>query len=221
MSVAAANPAFRAVDAVFYAAAANAAQMPPPTIAEFAFCGRSNVGKSSLLNGLMSRRGLARTSSTPGCTRQVVFFDVRLGDGLQLRLVDLPGYGYAQRSKTERKEWANLIESYLLERATLVGAAVLVDGRRGIEAEEESVLELLADRPRVTRRELGVVVVATKLDKLTVAAGRTAVERLRSAKGAKQTAGFSTENTELVPELWRRLRLAAELAPIAPSTPST
>ena len=80
---------------------------------EIAFAGRSNVGKSSLLNKLMNRKNLARTSSTPGCTRQINFFSVRTAQGINLSLVDLPGYGYAKRSKDERKLWAELIDGYL------------------------------------------------------------------------------------------------------------
>src|ERR1700759_4966605 len=93
----------RIVNAEFATAAKSDGEFPPPTRIEIACAGRSNVGKSSLLNKLMNRRNLARTSSTPGCTRQINFFEVRTAGGVNLSLVDLPGYGYAKRSKDERK----------------------------------------------------------------------------------------------------------------------
>ena len=92
--------------------------LPAPTFAEVAFAGRSNVGKSSLINMLVQRKSLVRTSSTPGCTRQVNLFEIHAKDGTALHLADLPGYGFAKRSKQERSEWAKLIEGYLRERAT-------------------------------------------------------------------------------------------------------
>ncbi len=118
--------------------------LPAPVQLEVAFAGRSNVGKSTLLNGLMNRKGLARTSNTPGCTRTINFFSVTTRDGLTLKFVDLPGYGYARRSKGERDAWADLIEGYLLERPTLRVVVILVDARRGVEEEEADLLELLA-----------------------------------------------------------------------------
>ena len=94
----------RVIEATFVAGAVDTKSLLPPTLMEVAFAGRSNVGKSSLLNTMMQRRGLARTSNTPGCTRQMNIFEVRCADGLMVRFVDLPGYGWARRSKTERKE---------------------------------------------------------------------------------------------------------------------
>src|SRR5215472_8857167 len=111
-------PETRVVEAKFVASAVDVASLPPPTAVEVAFAGRSNVGKSSLLNAMMQRRGLARTSSTPGCTRQLNIFDVRCADGLSLRFVDLPGYGWARRSKVERTQWQSMIEGYLQKRAS-------------------------------------------------------------------------------------------------------
>jgi GTP-binding protein len=94
----------RIVEAQFVAAQGiSGGSLPAPTFTEIAFAGRSNVGKSSLINALVERKSLVRTSSTPGCTRQVNVFETRAKDGTVLHLVDLPGYGYAQRSKDERK----------------------------------------------------------------------------------------------------------------------
>src|SRR5690606_19159967 len=157
----------RIVSAAFHAGAREPNQFPPPTVAEVAFAGRSNVGKSSLLNSLLERKSLVRTSSTPGCTRQVNFLEVKSDDGAQLLMVDLPGYGYAKRSKTERRSWGTLIESYLLQRPTLTGVVLLVDVRRGLEVEERQLLELLEGPAQVSRKPLEVLVVATKLDKLS------------------------------------------------------
>src|ERR1700688_186452 len=95
----------RVTNAEFVAGAVDAEGLPPPTLLEVAFAGRSNVGKSSLLNATMQRRDLARTSKNHGCTRQLNVYEVRCSDGLSLRFVDLPGYGWAKRSKTERAQW--------------------------------------------------------------------------------------------------------------------
>jgi len=140
-------------EAAFAAAASGSLSLPPAVQLEVAFAGRSNVGKSTLLNGLMRRKALARTSNTPGCTRTINFFDVKTQDGLELKLVDLPGYGYAKRAKAEREGWADLIEEYLLERSTLKLVVILVDARRGMEDEEHDLLTLMnspsqSGRPR-------------------------------------------------------------------------
>src|SRR5687768_10668543 len=127
------------VDAQFLTTAMNAATLPPPLFAELAFAGRSNVGKSSLINSLAQRTKLARTSSTPGCTRGLNLFRLTLRGGAQLDFVDLPGYGYAQRSKDERKSWGPMIEGFLKKRVGLRGVVILVDERRGLESEEHDV----------------------------------------------------------------------------------
>src|SRR5882672_2807656 len=121
----------RIVGAEFIAGAVETTGLPAPTSAEIAFAGRSNVGKSSLLNAMMQRHSLARTSRTPGCTRQLNVFHVECADGLQVNFVDLPGYGWARRSKTERGEWQGMIEGYLRQRASLRAVVILVDVRRG------------------------------------------------------------------------------------------
>jgi len=198
----------RVVDASFVAGAVDAASMPPPTIVEVAFAGRSNVGKSSLLNTMMQRRSLARTGATPGVTRQINIFEVRCADDLTLRFVDLPGYGWARRSKAERKEWQAMIEGYLQGRAGLRAVVLLVDVRRGLEEEEEQLAEFLRG-PRKTsdRRPLEVIFVATKTDKLGAAARKPALEALKKKSGIKPVA-FSAVTGEGREDLWARIRHA-------------
>ena len=203
-------PVFHVSTVEFVAAARRPAELPPPTKLEIAFVGRSNVGKSSLLNKLLNRKGLARTSSTPGCTRQINFFDVKSVAGLELMLVDLPGYGFASRSKNERKEWAELIEHYLLERSTLRAAAVLFDSRRGMEADDADALELITHHGRVSRKPPEVVLVATKVDKLP-ARDRPKVEGNRI--DSRRVVPFSVEEPETVDSVWRALLKAADLLP--------
>lgn len=204
-------PLFQVQSAEFVAAARRPAELPPPTKLEIAFVGRSNVGKSSLLNKLLNRRGLARTSSTPGCTRQINFFDVKSVAGLELMLVDLPGYGYASRSKHERQEWAELIEHYLLERATLRAAAVLFDSRRGLEKDDADAVELITQHGRVSRTAPEVVLVATKVDKLP-GRDRPKLEGKRIAE--RRVVPFSTEDADAPQAVWRALLRAAQLLPM-------
>jgi GTP-binding protein len=139
---------------------------PPPGPAEFAFAGRSNVGKSSLINALSGRRKLVRVSRTPGRTRTLNFFSIDLRDGEtthQVRFCDLPGYGFAKVSKTERKSWEAMIETYLRERAGLRGVVLIVDGEVGPTPDDAQTLQWLAAQRRP------VVVVATKIDRLSKA----------------------------------------------------
>jgi GTP-binding protein len=173
------NLAMDVLDAEFVAGATNLGQLPAPTFAEVAFAGRSNVGKSSLINNLVQRKKLVRTSSAPGCTRAINIFRVRLrtqegrDDEAHLDLVDLPGYGYAQRSKAERKSWGPLIEGFLSERPGLRGAVVIVDIRRGVQDDDVQLLEFL-DSVDVTP-----ILVATKLDKLAASKRKPAIHALK------------------------------------------
>lgn len=182
---------------------------PEIALPEVAFAGRSNVGKSSLLNKLMNRRNLARTSSTPGCTRQINFFSVRTAQGMHATLVDLPGYGYAKRSKEERKLWADLIDGYLLGRPTLRAVALLVDVRRGLEADDLDLLEMLATGSAHSRGQPATLIVATKLDKLRSGERKAALLKIQ-APGAS-VVGFSTELSESASALWRNLERRAGL----------
>lgn len=204
------RPGDRVIDAKFTAGAKAADQFPPPTLVEIAFAGRSNVGKSSLLNRLLERRSLVRTSSTPGCTRQISWFEAECDDKSRMTLVDLPGYGYAKRSKTERAAWGELIDRYLFERPTLRGVVLLTDVRRGLEDDDRELLELLQAPPRTSRPPLEVLLVATKLDKLPTSQAKLRLAELaRSAEVRVQ--GFSAPSGAGRLEIWRKLRSIAGL----------
>ena len=144
----------------FIAAANNMKVLPPEGLPEICFAGRSNVGKSSLINALTGRKTLARTSQTPGRTRQLIFFS--LADRIQL--VDLPGYGYARAPKTDIKAWTTLTRKFLAGRASLQRVFLLIDARRGIGPGDSEIMTLL-DASAVSW-----AVVITKADKLKPAA---------------------------------------------------
>jgi len=153
--------------------------LPPQSLPEIAFVGRSNAGKSSLINALTNRKTLARVSHTPGRTREINFF--KLGD--RLMLADLPGYGYAKASKTMTTEWQKLIFSYLRGRASLRRVSLLIDARRGVLDLDKEVMRLL-DEAAVS---FGVVL--TKIDKLSPEEIATVVAAT-DAEARKHTAAF-------------------------------
>jgi len=117
--------------------------LPDADVPEIAFAGRSNVGKSSLLNAITNRKGLARTSNTPGRTQELNFFDV--GSPLQMRLVDMPGYGFAEAPKDLVKRWRFLVNDYLRGRSALKRALVLVDARHGLKEPDRDMMRMLDD----------------------------------------------------------------------------
>jgi GTP-binding protein len=197
------------VSAEFVAGATREGQLPPPTLAEVAFAGRSNVGKSSLMNALMQRKSLVRTSNTPGRTREINLFKARLHGGLELLLVDLPGYGYAKISKAEKRTWGPMLEGYLATRPTLRALVILVDVRRGVEADDLELVEFLksARGESQANKPVDIVLVATKLDKLARAKQKPAVDAIKKAAGAL-VIGFSAETGEGREALWGRIQRA-------------
>ena len=195
--------------AEFLAAAAKPRELPPAQSVEVAFAGRSNVGKSTLLNLLMQRQGLARTSSTPGCTRTINFFGVRTRAGASLSFVDLPGYGFARRSKHERSDWADLAEGYLLDRPSLGLVVLLVDARRGIESDDEDLLTMVADSARSGRAAPATIVVATKLDRLPLAARKPTLAQVQRA--GRQVLGVSESDRASVARLFDRMMVTLGL----------
>lgn len=199
------QPLPRIVRAEHAFAATVQSSLPPPTLTEIAFAGRSNVGKSSLMNALMERRNLVRTGGTPGTTRQINFFLAKATDGLEAYLVDLPGYGYAKRSKAEKKAWGELIEGYLSSRPTLRAVVLLVDVRRGIEADDQQLIDFISAQPTRSRPPIPVVVVATKLDKLAASARKATVARI-AASSKLRVIGFSAVTSEGKDQVWRTLR---------------
>ena len=160
--------------------ATSAEALPPENLNEVAFVGRSNAGKSSLVNALTGRKSLARVSQTPGATRQINFFNL----GGRLMLVDLPGYGFAKRSKTEANAWQEMIFAYLRRRSRLRRVLLLIDSRRGVMDSDEQVMELL-DQAAVS---YGLVL--TKGDELKPAQRAGAVE-VAAAKAAGHTAALA------------------------------
>ena len=132
--------------------------LPDPAVPEVAFAGRSNVGKSSLLNALTGRKALARTSVTPGRTQELNFFDV--GEPLAFRLVDMPGYGFAKAPKDMVKKWRFLVNDFLRGRAVLKRTLVLIDSRHGVKPVDREMLDML-DAAAVSYR-----LVLTKADKI-------------------------------------------------------
>jgi GTP-binding protein len=202
------NPIPIVKDATFIAEVRPGAALPPLGPPEIAIAGRSNVGKSTLLNRVVGRHALARTSKTPGRTRGIMFYQLALrlpeGGDADMRLVDLPGYGYAQVSQAERKSWQPLIEGYVKGRPTLALFLTLVDARREIEAEELQLIEWLGT--------VGVAhrLVVTKVDKLGPGARGAVEAKMRGAlpPGAPPPLLVSGETGDGVDRLWRVLTRA-------------
>ncbi len=147
-------------EAEFFWAAPSASALPPPRGVEIAFAGRSNVGKSSLINALTGRKALARTSNTPGRTQQLNFF--RIGEG-RLVLVDMPGYGFAAVGKAKVAAWTKTIHDYLRGRTNLARVMLLIDARHGVKETDKAVLRTL------TEAAVSFQVVLTKADELKAA----------------------------------------------------
>jgi GTP-binding protein len=189
----------RVRSAEWLAAAAAPGDFPPAREPEVALLGRSNVGKSSLLNRLVSRRALARTSATPGKTRLLHWYRVERGERT-LALVDLPGYGYAKVAKSERAAWQRLVESYLDARRTRV-ALLLQDLRRDWSEDESLLLQWLA------QRDVPALVALTKCDKEKPNRARVRERDLRAAIAlpAARVIATSSETGQGIDALWKAI----------------
>lgn len=171
----------------FVSGAASIASLPPVGLPEIAFAGRSNVGKSSLVNALTGRRTLARVSSSPGHTRQINFFDL----GQRLLLVDLPGYGFAQVSRSTKETWADLASAYLRGRPTLKRVCLLIDARHGVKDSDRETMKNL-DAAAVSYQ-----LVLTKIDQLKpggAAAAIAAAEAVARRHGAAHPQARATSS---------------------------
>ncbi len=186
----------------FLVSAAAPGQFPADRGAEVAFVGRSNAGKSTAINAIVQRQGLARTSKTPGRTRLLNFFDV----GPMQRLVDLPGYGYATGPEAERRNWQPLIEA-LATRSSLRGWFLIVDARRGIVGGDEALMEWAAPHQRIH-------VLLSKVDKLNRSEAAKALRESTAALGERgsvqlfsATAKTGVDEAQRTLEEWLRQRL--------------
>ena len=182
----------------FVLSAAQAAHFPADRGAEVAFAGRSNAGKSSALNAIVQRHGLARVSRTPGRTRLLNFFEV----GPEQRLVDLPGYGFAAAPEAERRTWGPMIAA-LRGRVSLRGLVLIVDSRRGVAPEDENLIAWAREAGAAMR----VHVLLSKSDKLTRNEGQKALKEARGVLGDSASAQlFSAQDKIGIDEAQRLLK---------------
>lgn len=170
-------------------------QLPPPTLPEIAFAGRSNVGKSSLINRLLIRKALARTSSQPGKTQTLNFYLVNE----EFYLVDLPGYGYAKVPHSVQSKWKALLEGYLARREALKGVVLVVDSRRQPPASDLQMFQWLQhyDKP--------LLVVATKMDKLRQREYKVCLDTLADAYPGVPIIPFSTVKGRGREDVWQQI----------------
>jgi GTP-binding protein len=196
----------KVLSAEFVKTATRAAEWPPERLPELAFAGRSNVGKSSMLNALARRNGLARVSGTPGRTQALQFFEILAqpapaAQPVRLRFCDLPGYGYAKAPRSEQDRWGRMIEEYLRGREDLRAVVLIVDARREPPESDRQALAFLAAQGRP------VLVAATKMDKLArshrQAAARAAERTLGLAPG--EVVPFSAVEGTGSDALWARI----------------
>ena len=170
-------------------------QYPDTNIKEFAFAGRSNVGKSSFINAMLNRKNLARTSSTPGKTRTINFY--RVND--DLRLVDLPGYGYAKVAKSEKEKWEGIINRYLENRENLVETILLVDIRHEPTALDKQMYDYIIESG------FSGIVIATKKDKIKKSQVDKHISRIAKKLGVKHRENiipFSSSKRDEVKDMW-------------------
>ncbi len=190
----------------FLAAASNTAHFPPPTLPEVAFLGRSNVGKSSVINSLIGSK-LARTSSTPGRTRNINFFEIRWPGKPRPELIfaDLPGYGYAKISREVSQEWPGFIEPYLKFRPTLALCVALVDVNIAPQPSDQQLLDFL----NALGREF--VLVATKSDRLSNNQLHNALRSHSERYSAAQVIAYSAKTGRGRDELWTQIHHGARM----------
>jgi len=180
------------------AVAALPKQYPTDELPEIAFVGRSNVGKSSLINKMINRKALARTSSAPGKTRTINFYNVEN----KLRFVDLPGYGYARASKTESAKWGPMIEKYLTDRPELCAIVILLDSRHAPSANDITMINWLRHHNRQ------IIIVATKTDKLNrneLNKNTSALKKALELKPHEPFVPFSINNDTGKLSLWEEI----------------
>lgn len=190
----------------FKTAAVNAAGYPQEGYPEVAFAGRSNVGKSSLINAMTNRKSIAKISSTPGKTKTINFFNIN--DNLYF--VDLPGYGYANVSKTEKQKWGAMIEKYLLQRETLKLVVSIIDIRHDPTADDIMMIEW------IKASGLPLVVVASKADKLSrnqVNKNIASIRKILKMTGDDTLIPFSSVTADGKEELWEKIECLCELNP--------
>ncbi len=185
----------RIVETTLVSSVGSIKKLPTETLPEVAFVGRSNVGKSSLLNAVSNRNNLFKVSKSPGRTRTIVHVKARTDSDAEMYLVDLPGFGYAKVSKGMSNAWAGVIESYLSSRRTLHLVVLLVDVRRGIQEAEHSLLDFLADV------EKPVLMVATKLDRVPKSKQKSTLDKLHNATGIRIIGTSSTTKAGIDPLL--------------------
>ncbi len=190
------------MDIAFLTSAFRANQYPPPDRPEIAFAGKSNVGKSSLINVLVNRKGLARTSSRPGRTQSINFFNM----GKSLYLVDLPGYGFARVPIKIKKSWQSMVETYLRERSNLKAVVVILDIRREVSSGDTDLLSWLK------YYGINAIPVLTKADKLSRQKARTRAYKItRQLKDISTIAPilFSAKTKNGREEIWDKIRRVA------------
>lgn len=195
---------FKILNAEFVTTATKPDEYPRHPLPEVAFVGRSNVGKSSMINALVQRRALVRVSHTPGRTKTLNFFDATLEHRAKkktIRLCDLPGYGFAKVSKAERAAWDTMINAYLTERHTLKVVVTIIDAEIGPTPDDLEMFDFLQDKPP------RILVIATKLDRLNKAARKPALEKIRQKLElpANSLLGFSSHENLGRDEVWGTL----------------
>jgi len=191
----------------FMLSASDLMHFPPPGVPEIAFLGRSNVGKSSVINSLIGTK-LARTSNTPGRTRSINFYEVRRAGQPrpEMLFADLPGYGYAKVSRTISEDWARFVDPYLHQRSSLALCLVLADSNIPPQESDGQLLEFLAAKGRPC------LIVATKCDRLSGNQLQQAIKALGQAYGGAPIIAFSAKTGAGKDELWQQIRASVSNA---------